>query len=170
MNKNGVAMNQNETAFLPIPSPADYVQAGLAAGEFTVRRYVKSAPIRAIPGTPGEQIVTVLQNGFEETVNTVGTDPDTGAPDWVVTAPGGERYVVTDKTFREKYRPAPDDEGVFLPVGKQVEAVQIHENIRFTAPWGEEQFLLAGGFLILDPGGVYGVAEEEFVRTYKSAD
>ncbi len=76
---------------------------------------------------------------------------------------------MTDKVFREKYRPSPDEEGVFLPAGKPADAVRICENIRFTAPWGAEQFLAAGGFVILDPGGYYGVAEEEFLETYREA-
>lgn len=163
-------MNNSEHTFNHIPDTAAYVQAGLDSGEFTVRTYVKSARIHAEPGIPGERVVTVLKNGLEETENTVGVDTDTGVPDWIVTAPAGERYIVTDAVFREKYKPAPDEPGVFIPVGKAVEAVQIHENIRFTAPWGEEQRLLAGGFLILDPGGIYGVAETEFRKTYKMTD
>lgn len=163
-------MIDNQKAFLHIPDTASYVQAGLDSGEFTVHTYVKSARIHAEPGNPGEGIVTVLKNGLEETENTVGVDAETGMPDWIVTAPAGERYIVTDAVFREKYKPAPDEPGVFIPVGKPVRAVQIHENIRFTAPWREEQRLLAGGFLILDPGGIYGVAEEEFSKTYRLAD
>lgn len=133
-------------------------------------RYNKSGIIHAVNGTPGERIVTVLKNGLEETENTVGTDAETGVPDWIVTAPTGERYIVKDAVFREKYKPAPDEFGAFIPIGKPIEAVQIHKNIRFIAPWGEEQRLLAGGFLILDPGGIYGVAEEEFLKTYIPAE
>ena len=31
-------------------------------------------------------------------------------------------------------------------------------------------FLLAGGFLMLDPGGIYGAAEAEFRKTYRFLD
>ena len=160
-------MNYDALPFRKIDDVAQYVEDGIASGAFTIETYVKTTRIRAIPGTPGEKIETILKNGLKETVNTVGTDPITGEPDWVVTAPDGEKYIVTDRVFREKYHPATDEEGIFLPNGKPIEAVRIHENIRFTAPWGEEQLLLAGGFLILDPGGIYGVAYDEFMKTYE---
>jgi len=160
-------MNNNPHTFTQIPDMTAYVQAGLDSGEFTVRVYVKSARIHAEPGVPGERIVTILSNGLKETENTVGTDPETGVPDWIVTAPDGERYIVKDAVFREKYLPDPDEPKAFLPAGKQIKAVQIHENIRFTAPWGEEMFLSAGGFLVLDPSGIYGVAETEFGNIYQ---
>lgn len=162
-------MNNIEHIFTYIHDTAAYVQAGLDSGEFTVHTYVKSARIHAEPGIPGERVVTVLKNGLEETENTVGVDTDTGVPDWIVTAPDGEQYIVKDAVFQEKYVPDPGEPGAFLPVSKPVRAVQIHDNIRFTAPWGEEMFLLTGGFLILDPGGIYGVAEEEFLKTYALA-
>ena len=158
-----------QPSFIPVPDTAAYVQSGLESGVFAVHTYVKTTSVHAEPGIPGERIETVLKNGLKETENTVGTDAETGHPDWVVTAPSGERYIVTDAVFHEKYKPAPDEPGVFIPVGKPVRAVQIHENIRFIAPWGKEQFLLSGGFLMLDPGGIYGVAEEEFPKTYTLA-
>ncbi len=160
-------MNYDTLSFRKIDNLAQYVENGIASGTFKVETYVKAARIRAVPGTPGEKIETILQNGLKETVNTVGIDPETGSPDWIVTAPDGEKYIVTDRVFWEKYHPAQDEEGVFLPNGKPVEAVQVTENVRFTAPWGEEQFLLAEGSLILDPGGIYGVACEEFRKTYE---
>ena len=147
-----------------------YVREGLDKGEFSVGRYVKSSRIHAAPGVPGEQIDTILKNGLKETWNIVGIDSEDGTPDWIVTAPDGERYIVKDKTFREKYRPDPGEPGAFLPAGKPMEAVQVHENIRFVAPWGEEELLVAGGYLMLDPGGIYGVAADEFRKTYKRVE
>lgn len=156
--------------FIPVEDPAAYVREGLASGSLCVHTVVKSVGVRAVPGTPGERIETVLKNGLKETENTVGTDPETGAPDWIVTGKDGERYVVTDASFRERYRPDPDEPGVFLPAGKPVQAVRIRENIRFTAPWGEEEMLRAGGWLMLDPGGIYGVEEEAFLATYRMTE
>ena len=159
-------MMKNPELFRMISSPAEFVRNGLEIGELTKNLYKKSARIHAVPGTPGERVVTILKNGLEETVNTVSVDLGTGTPDWIVTAPSGEQYIVTDKTFQDKYCPDPKEPGAFIPKGKPVEAVQIHEDIRFVAPWGEEQLLASGGYLILDPGGIYGVAEEEFMKTY----
>ena len=153
--------------FIPVADPAAYVREGLESGSLTVRTYVKSTRVRAVPGTPGETVETILKNGLKETENTVGTDPETGVPDWIVTGKDGERYVVKDASFRERYRPDPKEPGVFHPAGKPVDAVRIGENIRFAAPWGEEQFLRAGGWLMLDPGGIYGVEEEAFLGTYR---
>lgn len=160
-------MDKDEIQFREISDLSQFVAKGIVSGRYIIETYVKTARVRASPGIPGEQIETVLKSGLKETVNTVGTDPVTGEPDWVVTAPDGEKYIVTDRVFREKYHPALDEEGVYLPNGKPVEAVQVSENIRFTAPWGQEQFLLAEGFLILDPGGIYGVACDEFRKTYE---
>lgn len=159
----------NNPLFCYIADFDEYLSVKLSTEELIKNKYTKTKHVHAVPGTPGERIVTVLQNGLEETENTVGVDANTGVPDWVVTAPSGEQYVIADVVFREKYKPAPGEPGVFIPVGKPVEAVKIHENISFIAPWGEEQRLLAGGFLILDPGGIYGVAEEEFLKTYTLA-
>ncbi len=82
-------MNDILPIFLPIPDLREYVDSRLASGALAAGRYVKSACVRAVPGTPGERVVTVLKNGLEETVNTVGTDPESGEPDWIVTCAGG---------------------------------------------------------------------------------
>ena len=38
-------------------------------------------------------------------------DPETDEPDWIVTNPDGEQYIVPDKTFRKKYEVEVDAEG-----------------------------------------------------------
>ena len=160
-------MKYSHSDFREILDPEKYVESGIESGIFAARLYVKTARIRAVQGTPDRVVETVLKNGLRETVNIIRTDQDIGVPDWIVTSIDGEQYVVTDKTFREKYIPDPSEPDMFLPVGKPIKAVQIKENIRFTAPWGEEQLLSEGGYLMLDPGGIYGVSAVEFEKTYR---
>ena len=162
-------IDKKPNSFRKITDLTQYVEAGLSSGAFTAQTYAKTARIRAVPGTPGERIETILKNGLKETENTVGADPETGVPDWIVTGQDGERYIVTDAVFREKYTPDPDEPGVFVPRGKPVLVVQVHESIRFTAPWGEEQLLAEGGYLILAGEEIYGVEKDVFEKTYRTA-
>lgn len=130
--------------------------------------YVKKAYISARPGIPGERIVTVVKTAFEETVNTVGYDPETGVPDWVATAQTGEMYIIHDREFQKKYQQVPDKPGLYQPTGKPVAAIRIPENIVIQAPWGEAEYIRAGGYLIMaDVNDIYGVSEEEFLTSYE---
>ena len=132
------------------------------------RLYAKHASVRARPGVPGERLETVLRSGLRETANTVRTDAETGRPDWIVTADSGEEYLLGDSAFRAKYAPDPASPGRYLPAGKPVPAVRLPENVRFRAPWGELESVLAGGYLVIAaPDNIYGVAEEEFLNTYR---
>lgn len=133
-------------------------------------RAVKCAEVHARQGTEGERIDTVLSDGTAETVNRVTTDRETGQSDWIVQNPGGERYIVRDRVFREKYRPHPEQPGVYLPKSRPVTAVPAAEDICFPTRWGEMQ-LKAGGYLLLQPDGeFYGVQREAFLKTYRQID
>ncbi len=96
------------------------------------------------------------------------------AGDWIVTNPGGEKYIVPGEKFAKKYEPATElGAGWFKPTGGKQPFVQITQDMEVIAPWGEVQTLKKGGFLHLDvnnPADVYGVAEKEFHDTYKLAE
>ena len=62
------------------------------------------------------------------------------------------------------------EDGKYRSKGKPVTAARLGESITFTAPWGEEMRIRAGGYLIIsNPADVYGIAEDEFCKTYVKA-
>lgn len=58
--------------------------------------YRKSAVVTARPVVPGEVVETILANGRHETTQVV-------EDGFVVTNPGGERYVISDQKLRDRY-------------------------------------------------------------------
>lgn len=65
--------------------------------------YKKFAKVQAVRGEEGQELVTVMKNGLVETKNVVKLDEKTGMPDYIVTNPSGEQYLVKDSTFNKKY-------------------------------------------------------------------
>ena len=119
------------------------------------------------PNGVGEEIVTKLANGLEETRNTVKMDDKTGEPGWVVTNPDGEQYIVDDSTFKRKYEIDPENPAQYKPVGGPVLSCQLNEHIEFKAPWGENMKIECGGSLILSgKNDIYGIQKDEFEHTY----
>lgn len=125
--------------------------------------YVKNAEVNARQIKPGE----------EQTVRTEldATESDAKVGDWIVTNPGGESYVVKNDVFQNAYQPTSED-GVFVSVGVPVKAVKINENIVFMAPWGSEEGVKAGGFIVerSDNGERYGIEREAFLDTYEEVE
>ncbi|MBR0113056.1 MAG: hypothetical protein IJM02_04850 [Clostridia bacterium] len=137
--------------------------------------------IIARKGKENEEIATYVSNGILETVNTVILD-ENGEPGIVVSMADSDgkkiiddnghtnTYIVDRNTFNEKYLDADkvsEDEQLFKPKGGTQEFIQTSEDISFTAPWGKEENLKAGGFLnITNLDNIYGIAYEEFMRTY----
>ena len=149
---------------------ANYVNDIVSEGA-ELKEYKKFARVRAEQGKVGQEIVTVMKNGLVETKNVVKEDAETGEPDWIITNPDGEKYIVPDKTFRKKYEIEKDSEGYHRPKGGSVKAVQIDENISFTAPWGEKMNIEKGGYLVVNgPKDIYGIQLQEFNNTYKPAN
>lgn len=157
----------NNMNFRKIESIKEYLTEGLKNGRFQSKTYQKSGEITARIGKIGEEIVTIMANGLEETKNVVTAD-ENGNSGWVVTNSTGEKYIVSDSVFRSKYEKIKGTEDRFKPVWNPITAAQINENICFIAPWGETQNLIAGGYLVFnkDFDDVYGIQEEEFVGTY----
>ena len=157
----------NDTEFLKVSDIKLYVEKGLSEGRIKSGLYRKKAAVRARKGLEGEKIITVMQNGLTETVNTVKKD-ENGNTDWVLTASSGETYIISHKNFTEKYKKIEGSDDIFTPVGKPVSAGQIGENIVFKAPWGEEMKIISGGYLLFsDINDIYGVQKDEFLNTYE---
>lgn len=73
----------------------------------------KQGRVEARPATPGEEITTTLEGGAKETVNKAGEG------DWIMTNPGGEQYIISEKKFLGRYE-ATDEEGVYAAKGSAV--------------------------------------------------
>ncbi len=158
----------NNMNFRKIENIKEYLTEGLKNGKFQSRTYQKSGEITARIGIIGEEILTVMANGLQETKNTVIAD-ENGRPGWVVTNPTGEQYIVSYSVFQKKYERISGTKDKFKPIWNPITAVQVDENVCFTAPWGEKQNLTAGGYLVFNEcfDDVYGVQKEEFIKTYK---
>ena len=155
--------------FKKVDNIAEYVREGIKSGRLTVDEVAKFARIHARQGTLGEEIITIIANGLEETKNTVVADEKTGEPGWVVTNPDGEEYIVSDSTFKERYEIDPENPEQYKPKGEPVLSAPINEHIEFKAPWGEVMKIEAGGSLILNgPGDIYGIQKSVFENTYAS--
>lgn len=159
-------MNNDE--FRNIENIKEYLIDGLNCGKFKIETYQKSGEISARVGKIGEEIVTIMANGLQETKNIVTAD-ENGNASWVVTNSTGEQYVVSDSVFKSKYKKIDGAEDRFKPVWNPITAVQINESICFTASWGELQNLCANGYLVFnkDFSDIYGIQEDEFLKTYE---
>ena len=155
--------------FKKVDNITEYVKEGITSGKLTVEEVAKFARIHARQGILGEEIVTKMANGLEETRNTVTADEKTGEPGWVVTNPDGEEYIVADSTFKKKYEIDPENPEQYKPKGGPVLSSPINEHIEFNAPWGETMKIEAGGSLILSGANdIYGIQKAEFENTYAS--
>jgi len=137
------------------PSQVDFSNGRLA------RKYAR---VRAWQATREEEIASEMQDGFRETTNTARPG------DYIVENPDGERYVMSADDFQPRYRPT-DQESVYEPASEPVRVVELKEDVRFEAPWGEEMRIRAGGFLISNsPDDIYGIQADEFAKTYTYVD
>jgi len=121
--------------------------------------YIKQAEVQARQVTTKEEVKTPLD----------ATTSIANAGDWIVTNPGGERYTVADDVFQKAYKAKPGQPGIFVAVGIPVKAIQVNRNIVFKAPWGEDQAVEAGGYIVerQDNQERYGIEEEAFLTTYQ---
>lgn len=142
----------------------DLVDSGIE-----VKEYKKFVRVQAVQGKAGQVVETRLKNGLVETTNIVQEDPEHGGEcGWIVTNPDGEKYVVKDSVFKKRYNATPDKDGLYSPKGVPIRAVEIADDISFTAPWGEKMNIERGGYLVLNsPTDIYGIAKDEFHNTYK---
>jgi len=110
----------------------------------------------------GKKVDTILKDGHRETTKTAG--PEGG---YKVTNPDGEQYLVDPQKFTDRYETT-GNAGEYRPKLNPVRAVQIDKDVSFTAPWGEEMRIKAGGWLVKTKDGeIYGIQPDEFGSTYK---
>jgi hypothetical protein len=142
------------------------LMATLIANGATVKTFAKIARIQAEQAIAETPIITILKDGTKETVNTAMPG------DWIVTNPGGEKYVVPQEKFHKKYEPAPElGNGWYKPTGGVQKFLEMDEDIVFVCSWGEEQVILAGGYInVTNLDDIYGIAKAEFFETYKECD
>lgn len=157
--------------FKKVDDITEYVKDGLKSGRLSVTEVAKFARIYARQGMLGEEVITKMANGLEETRNSVTLDEETGEPGWIVTNVDGEEYIVPDSKFKSKYEIDPENPSQYKPKGAPVLSSTVDEHIAFTAPWGEEMKIEVGGSLILNgPNDIYGIQPEEFAHTYAPTD
>ena len=135
--------------------------------------YVKVASVIARQGKVGEFIETKFDDEFTETDNVVEYDELTGKTDVVIKNVTGEEYAPSYDSFIRRYN-VKDIVGFENKIYKSkrivVDAVQIHENIVFIAPWGRSMKVKAGGYLVVTNHEIYGVQQKAFDRTYAKCD
>lgn len=143
----------------------NFVESVIANGA-NVKTYAKFARVQAEQATEETPIVTVLANGKQETTNVA------KCGDWIVTNPGGEKYVVGADKFSKKYEPASElGKGWYKPTGGVQKFLETAEDLSFVCSWGEEQSINAGGFInVTCLDDIYGIARQEFFDTYKECD
>jgi hypothetical protein len=121
----------------------------------------KTAQVKAEKVPPGTVVETILASGKIETTKTAGENGG-----YRVTNPTGEQYLVDTAKFEKIYEAA-EVPGMFKPKPDPRRVIRIGENVAFTAPWGEEMRIAAGGVLVMEtPRKVYGIQPDEFKKTY----
>ena len=132
--------------------------------------YRKNGEFRATRVSVATPVETILADGREETKN-VATPGD-----FVVTGPGGERYVVKPEVFAARYGRRRGTGDVYLARGEIIAVPNpLGRAIRFRAPWGEAQTGAADCMIadMFDPatrkraGSPYIVGRAEFEKTYR---
>ena len=120
----------------------------------------KIAKVTAIQVKESTVVETIMKDGHKETIN-VATPGD-----YIVTNPSGEKYVIKEKNFSERYKHIEND--TYQSLGRPTNACRVDNNISFVAPWGEKMYIKEGGYLIINkPDDIYGIQEEEFNETYE---
>jgi hypothetical protein len=132
--------------------------------------YRKNGEFRATRVSVATPVETILADGREETKN-VATPGD-----FVVTGPGGERYVVKPEVFAARYGRKRGTGDVYLARGEIIAVPNpLGHAIRFWASWGEAQTGAADCMIadMFDPatrkraGRPYIIGRAEFEKTYR---
>lgn len=140
----------------------DFVLGAISAGA-PVIKCKKHASVHARQGVVGERIVTDV----DKTENIVGVDEVTGQPDWVVTNPGGEWYVIKDSAFAEYYEPVTPDSDMYRKKVLQL-LVPCGETVEFVPAWGGTFTIEAGGYFTLNGiNDIAGIQKDAFETTYE---
>jgi hypothetical protein len=119
--------------------------------------YVKTTPIQARQVPEGMSEVVPVKSGAT-------TDVANGG-DWICISPSGEEYK-GPSDFNDVYEPDLDSPGFFKPRDDPRKMIKLNEDVIFMAPWGEQQAVSKGGYLMerrLKDGKVerYGIAQKD---------
>ncbi len=134
--------------------------------------YAKFGDIKAEEATVETPIETVLADGTKETKNVAKPG------DFIVTNPGGERYVVLAAKFPTLYAPKDGEPGVYEPTGQVVATQNPYKtDISMMAVWGTMQSGAADCWVADTYNPKTGERENEpriignteFAQTYKLA-
>lgn len=127
----------------------------------------KFSEVKAKKGKLGQQVKTIMQDGFVETINIVNKDKDNNKLDRIITNINNEKYVISYKVFIAKYEKDYKNKRYYKPKKNLVVVVELKDSISFIAPWGEVMNIKKGGFLIINnQDDIYGIQEQEFYDTY----
>ena len=120
---------ENEAAFEKIDRKVPEILEALA----DARIFKKQGHVQARPATEGEQIVTTLKSGAQETTNTAKAD------EWVMTNPSGEQYIISKEKFFSRYEET-DEDGIYQAKG-HCRAIKnpYGKPIEIMASWGSPQ-------------------------------
>lgn len=154
------------TALRPLKITQEALGKRLAAPLEASPFFRKTARISAVQASDEETVDTVLSSGHVETSNVASPG------DWIVTNPGGERYVIKSEKFQELYEPS-DEAGVFQ-AKTRVKAMKNNTGrpLVLTTSWGEQEGD-PSCYLVITEGSPLKpriVGEEEFSNTYAQED
>lgn len=136
-----------------------------------LKKFEKVTTVEAKTLKAGEEIVTVI-DGEEETKNTAKEG------DVLIKGIGGEKYVISLHTFKERYlttdskkvTKVPPTFTKFTSTGFAYAFQWKNPTMKFIAPWNEEMICNEGDFLAttsLDDIEVYRIESNIFKKTYK---
>lgn len=116
----------------------DYKQIDRKAGD--IMAAISNAPVfkkqglvSAHKASAGEEVITTLNSGAQETVNTANEG------DWIVTNPSGEKYIISPEKFENRYESTADF-GVYQAKGFCRAILNpFEEPIEIMASWGSPQ-------------------------------
>ncbi len=137
------------------------------------RIYRKTGEVRARRADAPETVETVLADGSKETKNTAVPG------DYIVTAPGGEQYVLKPDVFLARYERKPGQADIYAARG-QIVAIPnpFGRPVAIRASWGEMQHGAADCMIadIFDlatrqrAGDPYLIGRAEFDQTYRPVE
>lgn len=165
VNQNGLQMRQ----------ASKFQRVNAMPGSEYIKQYLAQNQGKLTP----EQVQQIQQNGAPlSTVASDGTNETnavTVTPNHYVLNNVGNpnnKWPVDAATFNRKYQPDPQQQGVYMPKGGPMNAVQVNEPISFPHPWeqGKTFNLDKGGYLMQDPNNpsdMYGISGKDFDGTYK---
>jgi hypothetical protein len=102
-------------------------------------RYVKTEAVNAYRVPMGEQEVIPVKSGATSDIARGG--------DWVIISISGEKYK-GPADFDDVYECVPGERGLYRPRHDPREMIKLEEDVIFRAPWGEDQAVRKGGYLM----------------------